>query len=107
MASKSFDHGGITRTLQAPCGWTSKGAVREANGKLRIHMKVCKTCKDVSLSIPECNTSIASINGLNRFNRKGNPAESTVTIVDKEGSSQLKLDCTVQQVFDTSIGLFN
>ena len=27
------------------CGYVAKGSVREANGKVRLHMKVCEYCK--------------------------------------------------------------
>lgn len=102
MAAKPVDYGGITRMIQAPCGWTTKGALREANGKLRLHTKVCKTCKNVPLTIPEYNPSSIS-NGVNRFNRKGYNTETSITVIDKNGSSQHKVDCNVQQI----IGLFN
>lgn len=38
----SFNHGGITRSIEMPCGWSSIGSVREVNGKIRIHKKYCE-----------------------------------------------------------------
>ncbi len=102
MAAKPIDHGGITRVIQAPCGWTTKGSIREANAKLRLHNKLCKKCSNVPITIPEYNPTCVS-NGLNRFNRKGYHPESTITMVDENGASQVKVDCNIQQI----IGLFN
>lgn len=46
----SHNRGGQKRTIATVCGWTASGSPREANGKLKLHMRVCETCKGIDLS---------------------------------------------------------
>ena len=50
--TKTFNQGGQRRTLKCPCGYTIVGSVREANGKHKLHLKVCVECKDLGSSLP-------------------------------------------------------
>ena len=45
--SKSYNRGGQQRTIQAPCGFSCKGQLREANAKFATHNRLCKSCKEI------------------------------------------------------------
>ncbi len=58
----SFNYGGQRRTIYAPCGWSCSGAVREANGKLALHKRVCEICRGLSFNA-EFNQTLGMENG--------------------------------------------
>lgn len=45
----SFNHGGQRRTSVTPCGFITAGSPREAEGKMRIHAKVCPICSAMGI----------------------------------------------------------
>ena len=51
---KSFNQGAETREIICPCGFHISGSVREANMKLKLHLKKCEYGKN-NLTIPEYN----------------------------------------------------
>ena len=67
-----------TRTLTTGCGWSTNGSVREVNGKLKLHSRVCVFCKEIDLGKYEKpNKKQGEKNGINavRINAKGFPVK--------------------------------
>ena len=62
--AKTFNYGGQRRTIKCPCGHTIVGSVREANGKHKLHLKVCVECKGLS-SLPISATGFNQVQGNN------------------------------------------
>ncbi len=93
----SHTTGGQRRTIVTNCGWTSKGSVREANGKMRLHLKVCKICKsfDNSGDIAEYNKDNAMKNGWNGITEKGAVKNTIVTTLEKDDSQDINLSGNV------------
>ena len=67
-----------SRTLTTGCGWSTNGSVREVNGKLKLHRRVCEYCKQIDLGKYEKpNKKQGDKNGINavRINAKGYPVK--------------------------------
>lgn len=61
--------GGQRRTIVAPCGWTAKGSIREANFKMKLHVKNCKTCDVKNITIPDFDTKANGLDGITTSKR--------------------------------------
>ena len=55
---------GQSRMIEASCGFTCCGTVREANFKFTFHKKHCETCKQKNVTLSPFNESIGKSNGL-------------------------------------------
>lgn len=89
--------GGTNRVIYSPCGWVCKGSIRDANGKLRIHMRVCIKCQPFRVSIPEYDTSdIKSFSSM--YTRKGYKSETYVTISNPNGNVYVKVGGSGQEI---------
>ena len=66
--------GSHRRTLKSmTCGWSATGAVREVQGKYKLHKKYCEICKttNVKNSIPKFNSNDdAKMNGFQGLSSK-------------------------------------
>lgn len=83
----SINEGGQHRTNISSCGFIASGSPREANGKTRLHAKVCPLCSALVKNIPKFNGEIANanvkINGKKGW--KQTPVEKMASLLVKEG----------------------
>jgi hypothetical protein len=102
---KHYDIGGVNRTIKSTCGWSCYGSLREANGKLKIHKRVCETCRRNSVTIPAYDSK-SKINGYNRFNRQGYNSHAFVTVAENDMHLPMTMACNLQQANDKVINAF-
>ena len=61
---KFQNNGGQHRTCISPCGFIASGSPSEAKGKMRLHCKVCVSCKENGNHVEK---------GFVKFDGKANP----------------------------------
>jgi len=69
----TYIRGGQQRTITSGdgCNFTTKGSVREANGKMRLHIKVCPICSQKEFPVfKKPDLESATNNGWNGINKK-------------------------------------
>jgi hypothetical protein len=103
-----FNRGGTKRFAKAHCGWGCTGSIREANGKLRVHMKYCQICIEYmkqNTCSPTQNTRLPTEDtsdlktACSLYARKGHKSETSVTIVNPTGiHTYVKVDHSGQQI---------
>ena len=96
--SGTFNHGGQRRTIQAPCGFISRGSVREANNKMKLHQRVCQQCKGIELPT-EFNKVNGLTNGWGGCDGKGRHIGQSTAVVAGEdiGQMDVKMKGNLQQ----------
>jgi hypothetical protein len=67
---KANNAGGDKREIECPCGFSTKGSVREANFKMKLHVKICNGVNIESNKFPNFDKIISSKNGLVEFDAK-------------------------------------
>lgn len=60
---KSFNRGGQNRNMLLACGFQIHGTPREADNKARRHIRYCKVCQDMNVTIAPFDKTNASMNG--------------------------------------------
>jgi hypothetical protein len=85
---KSFNQGAETREIICPCGFHISGSVREANMKLKLHLKKCEYGKN-NLTIPEYNKSNARNNGVLKL-QKSNIRHHT-NVLSQTSNEEIKI----------------
>lgn len=64
---KLQDYGGQRRTIVSQCGFSCRGSLREADYKLRLHMRLCPQCNDKEYESPAFNYDTANSFNLHKL----------------------------------------
>ena len=75
MTKGTYNKGGQRRTMMSGCGWSARGALREVDAKFRLHKRVCETCRNRNVEIPEYDKVAATANGWNGLDAKARPTD--------------------------------
>lgn len=83
--------GGTTRTLITPCGKVFRGEIREANGKYRLHKRICELCKQVPnpSDKPSEGSRKNDASGIT-YSKHGNPILQKDTMITARSNDEAK-----------------